>query len=448
MLQDRFRKWDRSKNVQSREMKAILYKLLNRERAHKRSEVRVRGMPVSITKVKRYQRMDSPTLHDELNRIKSPTPPTLEIHTPPASLLATPRSLRIPEELMKCIRDYTFGAFEEKIWVSSGDLEHVKSGGEVDNAIVEISEIIYLALELSKSSSSDALQALTRVKRLLENAIRSQDVRLLQYLFRCIPPYSRCGKTMLILPIFESCSSIAIEILGSNHPLARCINLMYLILAETENSSLMTVIGSAWINAVNSIEFVLGPLHFTSLEYRLDYTSECVINRDLGHGLSILRQLLRRYDEECCAVEDLRPFSIRLQLAFYLCSEECAQFQEAGRIATEIIRRTQQPGFPWTWILDYQSEAYYILSISQVELGQYRAGRKSMREAIRINVAAFGVRDARALNLKIILEGWLRRWGRVGAADVLQKQGLADLTSDDDDSTVTDEEGPEMPNNE
>ena len=194
MLKDRLHKWDRGKNIKSREIKAILRKLPARELAHKHSEFRVRGMTVPIAKVKRYQRMDGSKLCYEIDRIKSPTPPALEIRTPPASPLSTPRSLKIPEDLMKCIRNYVFEAFAENIWVSVGDLEDVRVMGANTGDMADFIDNINLTHDLLNSSHfSDAELSLNRAERALSGTIRSQHARLIPNLLATIQRYL-CSK--------------------------------------------------------------------------------------------------------------------------------------------------------------------------------------------------------------------------------------------------------------
>ena len=450
MLRDRLRKWERGKNIKSKEMKAILDKLPTRERVHKRSDIRIRSMPVSITKVKRYRKIDGSTLRDELNRIKSPTPPTLEIRTPPASPLATPCSLRIPEELMKCVRDYVFGAFEEKIWISTGVAEQLQlKGGDALGAQDVLHSIIGALKSVNIDQYSEAEAYISRADRGLERTISSQPYELIYGLFNCIT-FSLITRNDVgfVLPIIKHSSSTAIKLLGDGHRLARVINLVYLLLREAENTSLLAGIESAWLCAVDSLEFALLPLHCVSLMFRLAYINYVSARCDYEHGLSTMRRLLRKCDEVCYGLEDLRPLEVRIYLAQCLGREGCGQFKDAIIIITEVIERTQQPGFPPQWISYYTSEAYWNLGWSQMMLRQNSASEESLREAIRIKVTAFGSQNPRAQMFKMTLENWLRDWGRMEAADELRCQSLADfdstleleLTYDDDDSDFFEED--------
>ena len=72
--------------------------------------------------------------------MKSSTSVINNFRTSPASPLSTPRSLRIPEELIKCIRNYIFSAFEKEIWVLVGDLQDIETKREKNDALVDFVE--------------------------------------------------------------------------------------------------------------------------------------------------------------------------------------------------------------------------------------------------------------------------------------------------------------------
>ena len=238
---------------------------------------------------------------------------------------------------------------------------------------------------------------------------------------------------------------MAIEILSHDHPLARSINLLYVLLNESENTSALVGLESAWISAIDGIKLALNPLHYSTLVFRLDYIDKFLIDRDLEHGLSILRHLLRSCDENCRGLEDIRPLVVRLFFASCL-MRGCDHCEEAIIIANEMIDRSLRSGFPSKWASSFQSEAYFILGFSQMMLGQDTLSEKDMREAIRIRRTAFGARDARTLYFMQYLESYLRYWGRIEAANEVGEQWRKGLgyASDDEDSDAGDEEDPEI----
>ena len=445
MLKDRLRKWDRGKNIKSHEMKAIDRQLTTREAAHKRSEIYIRGTTVPIAKVKRYRRPDGSTLRNEVSLIKSPISPVLEIRTPPPSPLSLPRSLGIPEELIRCIRDYIFGAFEEGIWFSIGDSDFLKSKEGALCEAFEFQANVDLALTLFDSDRfSDAERSLSRAEADLESAIRKQDSQMIPCALTCVqqislPKYGKSmvlGNGMPILSMVECWSSMAIEILGYDHPLARSMNLLYWFSKEAENTSLLTGIERIWISTLDSIKLVLDPLHVSMLEYRVLYIRDVLVNRDPEHALSILRQLQRNCDEKCRGLGDVRPSLLRLHLADMLYAEKCGQFEEAITVATDVIERTRQPDFLSRSLHHYQSEAYRFLGFAQKNLGRDVLAEQAMRKAIQIRSEKWGAQDAKRLEFMMVLESWLRERGKLEAADKIREewQMAMGCTSDDEDS--------------
>ena len=204
----------------------------------------------------------------------------------------------------------------------------------------------------------------------------------------------------------------------------------------------MAGIKSAWSSLVDSIEYALSPLHFTTLHFRLEYVNRVILTRNYGNSLLTLRQLLRECDEKCCGLEDIRSLEVRLYLACCLAKASNGHCEEAIVVAAEIIDTTLRPGFPSGWVHWYQIEAHFNIAFSQKKLGQEELSEKNMREAIRISAAGFGAQDAQTLTYLSIFESWLRHWGRIEAADEIRKQwkmGMG-LNPDDEDSDVINEE--------
>ena len=271
-MKDRFRKWDRGKNNKSRDMVTVLRKLPVMELADDRTEIRFRGMAIPITKLKRYRKMNSSKLRHEFDYLKVLTSFSNDFDTSPASSLSTPRPLRVPEELIKCVRDYIFGAFGKEIWVSVGDLQEIEMKGEKNDALADYEETIYMALDLFDSDHPfDAERTLGRAEIALNSAIRSQNPRLIPKLIASIQYCLRTTNGKFVLLKFKRWASIAIEVFSQHHLLARSINLMYLFLTELENASLLIGIDNVWIATVDCIEFALGPLHYSSLRRRVEY---------------------------------------------------------------------------------------------------------------------------------------------------------------------------------
>ena len=441
MLKVRLRKWDRGKNIKSEEKKAISRQLRTRESDHKRSEVYVRGTIVPAAKVKRYEKTLGLTPHDEVDGMKSPTLPAYEIRTPPASPLSAPRSLRIPEELMKSLRNYILGAFEEKIWVSVGDLDTIESREGRGDEGAELQEAIKMAFGLFQSGRiSDVKRSMSGAEMASEAAIKKQDTRLIPNMLAIIRHYSRSKHSDFTRLTIKHWSSTAIKIFGHDHGLTRLIHWALLLLREAENTSLLTGLERAWISVIDSMKLALDPLHLSLLSYRFVYIEHVIFTRDPEKALSILRHLQSIFDNKFCGSEDIRPCLVRLRLATWLAREECRQYKEAIAIATDIVERSKRPGFPSNWVDWYQSEAYSILGYSRTKLDQDLLGGSNLRKALRIRLKAWGTQDARTLSLARRHESWRRHRFRNGTAEEVNPdwQTTLEYASEDDDSDVMD----------
>ena len=407
MLKDRVKKWDQEKKVKPCEMEAIIRRLTIRESAHKRSEVRVRGKPVSMVKVTRYRKRNRMSL--EIAHIRSPTPPGVEVYTPLASPPSTPRSLELPDLVVKHIREYVLGVFEAKVWVSVGDMEEIKFQRK-DFNIFDFSILAFDALDPSAElNAQDAEQTIINLDVEMGDIIRFQDDKAINYLFWVMLRFASQGKLNLLKPSVQHFSATAIEALGPSHLIALISSHLGHYITETEDSTIIQLITTTWRSEVDGFNYALGPRHMSTRLHKFVYHQATTPDCDLADDLADMRTMLHECDEDFRSPADIRPIVARLSLARSIASARGGRAQLLTSIATEIIERTQRCGFPPHLVANYRGWAHYYLGVFHMSVGVVNVGEYHFNEAIGLRVMRFGPRDATARQYQDVLERWWRR---------------------------------------
>ena len=163
-------------------LKIIVRKIKIRESIYKCSAVRVLGKLIPMHKVSRFRRQNLRIAHAKSGS-QSPIPSDIEIYTPPPSPLSALHSLRLAEELMKTISKHTSGAFEKKIWITTGDSSTLKPTGK-GLFIFHLSDFLNSALDpFQRYESRDVDQSLIRARDKIVEVIAYQGDEMIGNLF-------------------------------------------------------------------------------------------------------------------------------------------------------------------------------------------------------------------------------------------------------------------------
>ena len=409
-LRDRSKQWGLDKNIKQHEKKVIAQHLSIRDTANKRSDIRVRGKSVSLTKLARIRKHNHAASHIEIPRFKSLTQLGIEIVTPPASPLTTPRLMGIPEKITKYITDYISAAFEAKIWVSLGDAESLQA-----SPAVFLDVTLQLALnQITSGKGEDAEQTLQEAMSCIEYAVKNQADGLLLQLFASLYRYASLGEIRRIMPVLEKCAAIARNLLRSTYQLTLVTSLTVSYLRESESCTILPALSAAWMSLVNGFKNALGPFHKVSLSYQRSYIEGVAVSSgDRGKAVSEMRKIVRSCDNEFHSPVDLRNLGARFTLLSVLTCPWSQQYAEAAQIAYDIIERTQRQEFPPEWVKPFRRAAQFRLGWCQVELGRVDSGISHMREALDIPVRGCNASSATYKNYRRQFEHSLRRWGRM-----------------------------------
>ena len=423
MLKDRVKPWGQIKNLTQNDKEAIMRRIENRKSAHKRSQVRFNGELLPLSKIACRRSKQPPTIPDEVARIQSSTPPGIRFYTPPASPLSTPRILELPEQMFKFATEYIAAGFGMELWVSVGESDYLRSKQQ-DWDEAEILNDMMTGLSLYMNNHTNyAKRMISRVHGSLERFIAMQPIDITTKFVLLVYRYVRRGKLDEIKSTIHAVSIIAARVHGPLHPIARIFAFMHSYLGEVEASVLLTALSKISAAAIDSFENALGPLHMSALDYRLEYLLQFMRHHDYERGLSTLRRLMQECDKVCLGLKDLRWFRSRFTLMLYFIqSDDSKRWQEAIDIGADLLGRFQWHEFPSAWSASFSAKCHFLLGQAQMRLGQVETGSFHFMEGIRITVLSFGAQDAQVLQTQCVFVSWLRYYGRLEAADKIEKQ--------------------------
>ena len=298
-LRHRVSSWGQFKNLTHRDKEAISRRINIRKVARRRSEVRFYGRLLSSNRLVRGRSQKSPTMRDEIDGIRSSTPPDIRVYTPPASPLSTLPMLGLPEQILKSIIDYTAAAFEAKVWVSAGESMHLGTQRQ-EYGLGEVIDNTTNALELYQENRNEQTeQMISKSHRNPERLVITQDEGITTRFVSCIYEYAGSRRLEHIMSIIQAISTTAIRVLGISHPIARIFALIHSHLGEVENSALLTALLTIWTGTIKTFENALCPLQQSTLFHRVHYISRVLPHRDFERGASMLYKLIRECGNAC-----------------------------------------------------------------------------------------------------------------------------------------------------
>ena len=425
MYKDRIRKWQIDKKIKGHEMKAIIRKQAQRSRVGKESLFYLRNSQVPKHKVNRYRKAMKLTSEEAL-MLRAETPPGLICHTPPASPLATPEVLEIPERIAKLVQDYIEGSFDSGTWSSSEPARAVSTRGS-GNLIYTFDDQVQNAMNhFRRGETSYAWRMLKMAMASIEHIVSAEHPGTLDALAFSLYKIMHYLESSEVASIFlEQFSAMSAVILPKQHPFnqvfARLIrldmfDLRYILLIAKESLSDGFDRRLERFN-LNSLVIQVSLLHLKALEGSAHVTEGC---------LTLLQAMELDLDPS-----DPRVLAVRDQLAQHHLNE--GEFAEAAEIAQNITDLAAQTGNvrPTTHVSAMythasaphtHASAMYTLSYAQYELSETTLAEQNLRQAIQTRAKEFGLEDGIVLDYMLDLEVWLEEWGRPDEAAEVHRQ--------------------------
>ena len=187
------------------------------------------------------------------------------------------------------------------------------------------------------------------------------------------------------------------------------------LLGELDSESLNQAMAQAWKCTTDTFDNTLGTSHRLAVSVRLDYIKRVYGITDYLEEERHLRRLLAQFG----GIPGHSTPRVMLNLAHNLNRQ--GRYDEAEKMAQEVRSLIQQYKIYAGRIVE-SIESLKIVSRSQFNKGKTLVAEQNMQEAIRMIVDQWGIQHSWVPEFMILLEGWLRSWGRDEDANQLRRK--------------------------
>jgi hypothetical protein len=480
MYKDRIKKWRLEKKNKESDMLAILRQKTQRDAVGKASAFRVRGQPVTIEEVLQYfkrkknirdeEAYNAPTPSDVSCRTPSPGPASLypendipmtemglswkdpsalaegshylsTAHHSQLNALAlspadsvfereqviqwtlediynmtsrtngipqspsAPQNLYVSERLFYTIKTYLEIQFESSSWFidEDGDCNVLNTSNTEFNALVEFYECCVTAMSLLEIGQLVKFrQMLAKAFQHLDTLIRTQHPGSIYIIIEIIIFLNRMRHPKIVELLLRYIINLSTIRWTKDHHLSYIWRLVGML----EEGCLEETVIQSWRCIVDIFENRLGIFNKTSLLYRLDFIGRVHSPPDAE---PLLQRLLAQWDERESSSSNSQAVHILNYLGFNLLDQ--GRFSEAEQLGLDAMSLAEK-----------QDPVRKIDSLVLISRAQYNQNKRalaenSLRRAIQVIVDEWGIADPLVIDDLILLEEWLREWGREEEAD-------------------------------
>jgi hypothetical protein len=476
MFKDRIKKWGLDKKNKERDMVAILHKKTQRDAVGKKSSFRVRGQVVEMENVLRYfKRMKeipkmgpsaASTPSDISYWTPSPVHTPLPIDngtridtflplasagngrdagaavsgwtsTPPIAddehLIgktynfvsgcskipyspSSPRSLLVAERLFFTIDAYFDGSFRIWPWITDESRSTPTTPGTLSlhNRIPDFEIYCRTAAELLMLGSTVKFRrALSKAINLVQDLLRDEHPRTLDRFLGVFLFLLRAGHPEIASLLRNYISEMAATVIARKHPWGDICQLISKLDAESLEQGLV----QSWRCTINAFEKSLGPFNQVTLSAHIQFIRHVYASTDLVEEERLLRELLAR----CENVPNI-PTASTTNIIINLMNNLTAQgrYTEGEQLGLVALSRAQDYwGIRRVMV---NVEVMISMAYNQYQQHQAKAAEGSQRTAIEIITEYWGMNHPLVIEMMVVLEQWLRSWGRQEEADGLQAE--------------------------
>jgi hypothetical protein len=451
MYKSRIKAWGLDKKMKSNEVRAVVRMRRKRLAAGKDSAFRIRGQVLDFDKVKYYLKRKGLTLDDVPSEPNSPVP-GIECYTPEPQpqepscltmdnalaawngrhmfripsprLISSPDSLRTPEQLFRDIRTYIAGIFASPRWAYHSwrkDLVDVTRSISLQEQLRPkphwLQFISWAALLFNAGGAANAVKAGQHLQQAfiqVEDLIRAEVPSLMYHLLGLLDESDAYYKKPEIVRIFlNHIHSLASVFLGMRHPIASITK--QLLFLDTWTNILEPV----WNISIDMCGRLAGRDHAFTRELQLGAFTRLSNRGNWPLAETQLRAFLSKLQQPSDS-DPYFSFRAQYQLARVLMlqgklsvrSTEAEQMlQECSRFAFRGPRYMVEPPVPCLG-----AESLRLLASLQEHRGAILEAEETLQYNCEMCTTYFGRENVVTLTAIADYEGFLLRYGKVGAA--------------------------------
>lgn len=410
MYKSRITQWNLDKKNKENEMRAVARKRKLRRDQGKLSIFRVRGRSVDSDEEVRYWHRKGVMVDDVIaQRTMSRTPEAVQVFSRIHSPVSTPPELATPERIFRSIQEYIAGSFEAGTWVTTDPRRQcysMKANGPTYQK-QRLSSCVEACDLFSSNQFQEGGRILLAATAGLNNAVSTEDPRILVELCLTMFHMRQRRRDEIAMAILRQCSALSEVLLAGEHPLRR----ICAWLSSVDSSQFEDTIYRCMQSIGDQFESCVGSMHQSTLGCRLEL---CLMMRDKGATCQNMLQDLSDKCEMNLGSYDDRSLFVRGDLICHYVVT--GNYIKALKMNQELYAYCQQSQ-PTTGTFPPRITALFNMAKCQHALGQVHLATRSLREAIRLRVSAYGRRDGFARSWLLILEDLFLRQGQPESAD-------------------------------
>jgi len=367
--------------------------------------------------------------------------PNSEMSPQPSS----PKFFGIPEELFFNIDLYFDASFQSGKWMLDEKGICVSTVTSRTDDITTFIDACRTAGALVKARSFvEARKMLSRACNLVRDILEREDPRTIAGFCDTFNMLLRDGHVQIVNVLKRYISEMATIILRerANHPWFKVWHLLGMVEMET----IADVTLQSWKCTSTALQNNVGRYTKEAVDCYIDYiqgayTSDNATTNDYVAEESLLRSFL----QECLQVfEDPReiPSIVVFNLGINLNRQ--GRFAEAEVLAKNILMNAQFrirelgliEGPIYTGLFQEEIRGYFLQARAQYWQGKFDVAEKNVRAAIACADNMEGANNPFSVNKRVLLESWLREWGRDADADAVKAYNDSLLSGEDTDSDI------------
>jgi hypothetical protein len=325
-----------------------------------------------------------------------------------------PQVLSRPEDLLRHIGQYFKGSFESGTWVSLSEdenwinIKHRQKSFPLDD-FVKCCETASKLLKVP-NRKVETWVLINRAAAAIKDVLEAEHPNTLQEFLIILSRFRRQRWPQIASNLVKQLMAMAVIVRPVSDPLYQ----IFKLLCSFEDTVFDEITYTASEALLSLCENMLGPLHRTTLAYKMDFISQ-------GHKTGRLRledreHRLRAIYQAC--EQSLKPTNARLlrvrrRLSHVLI--RLGRWTEAQQSLQASIDVGPQIERPADFASDHSRTLYRLAQIQHYQCKDDLA-LLSLRRAIDVHVGYYGLQDARAIDMLGKLEAYLSEFGREAEA--------------------------------
>lgn len=278
---------------------------------------------------------------------------------------------------------------------------------------------------IEKGLYIEARRALSKGSALIEPILRTQHPRTFACFLEVLTHLLQTGLSEVASILRTFIQGMAAKVLSQQDPWGTICRM----LGALDPESLEQAMAQFWKCSADSFESELGTFHRLAVSVRLDYIKRVYGATNYPEEERLLRNLLAGTGN---IFKSYTP-RVMLNLAHNLNRQ--GRYNEAEELGQEVLSLVQRFNGSASMIVE-RIDSMKLISRSQHSQNKCNEAERTLREAIRMIVSAWGMEHPWAAEFMNVLEGWLRDWGCEEDANALRAEINVLLGKDELDVTL------------